>query len=438
MTVNTLKGQALYSRAQQVIPGGAHLFGKRAELYAPDLWPSYFDSASGCRVTDIDGNTYLDFTMVGIGANVLGYSDPDIIAAVTKAHEKGNLTTLNCPEEVLLAEKLVELHPGATKARFCRSGGEIASLSIRAARAAVGKSSVAFCGYHGWHDWYLSSNIERASNLDDHLMGGLPIDGLPRQLSGLSVPFDYNDLGSLARVLEQNSDIGTIILEPFRANGPHENFLVGVRDLADKHQCILIFDEITSGFREYCGGTHVLHGVVPDAVLLGKTMSNGTPMSALVGNERVMDGLSKTFVSSTYWTDRSGPSAALAFIKKFEALDVGAKLKEKGLLIRKGLMTAAENAGLDFYIEGMPQLLQFKILHSRWNELSTYLVQEMLKRGFLASDRVYANYAHSDDDIGEYLTNMTEIFNEIALAIRKDKPLTLQTRLRNATFRKIS
>ena len=434
---DTSKGQLLYRHAANIIPGTTHLFGKRSELYAPDIWPSYFSRASGCRVTDIDGNTYRDFTMVGIGASVLGYADEDIVKAVSKAHAEGNLTTLNCVEEVRLAEKLIELHPWASQARFCRTGGEIASLAIRVARAASRKSSVAFCGYHGWHDWYLSSNLESSTNLADHLMPGLPVTGLPRQLSGLSIPFPYNDARALRMVLESNSDIGTIILEPFRFSGPSRNFLKDVRSLADEHECFLIFDEITSGFREYCGGLHMLHGVFPDAVLLGKTISNGTPMSAMIGNNDIMRGVSETFVSSTYWTDRAGPSAALAFIEKFMNLGVGEKLRDKGLKLRNGLIAVARASDLNFQIEGIPQLLQFKINSPRWAEFSTYIVQEMLKRGFLASDRVYANYSHSNEDIDAYLDGIGQIFQEISSAIKTEQALPLTTELRNASFRQL-
>jgi glutamate-1-semialdehyde aminotransferase len=149
------KGQDLYSKAKKLIPGGTMLLSKRPEMFLPDNWPSYYSKTKGCDVWDLDGVKYCDMSIMGIGTNTLGYSHDEVDKAVIDTVQKGNMSTLNCPEEVYLAEKLIEMNPWADMVRFARSGGEANAIAIRIARAASGSDEVAICGYHGWHDWYL-------------------------------------------------------------------------------------------------------------------------------------------------------------------------------------------------------------------------------------------------------------------------------------------
>jgi glutamate-1-semialdehyde 2,1-aminomutase len=190
-------GQKLWKRAKQVIPGGNMLLSKRAEMFLPEQWPAYFSKAKGCKVWDLDGNEYTDMSIMGIGTNVLGYGHPEVDAAVQQTVSAGNMSTFNCPEEVYLAEKLIELHPWADMARLARTGGEANAIAIRIARAASGKDKVAVCGYHGWHDWYLSANLGDGENLAGHLLPGLDPKGVPQSLRGTVFPFNYNNFAEL-------------------------------------------------------------------------------------------------------------------------------------------------------------------------------------------------------------------------------------------------
>ena len=187
-------GQKLWQRAKRVIPGGNMLLSKRAEMFLPDQWPAYFSKSKGCEVWDLDGNRLIDMSMMGVGTNTLGYAHDEVDGAVRAVVDAGNLTTLNAPEEVYLAEKLVEMHPWAEMARFCRTGGEANAVAIRIARAASGKDKVAFCGYHGWHDWYLAANLGNNKTLAGHLLSGLDPNGVPQELNGSIIPFNYNSL----------------------------------------------------------------------------------------------------------------------------------------------------------------------------------------------------------------------------------------------------
>ena len=235
------KGQELYKKAKKIIPGGNMLLSKRPEMHLPEKWPSYFLKAKGCKVWDLDGNQFIVMSIMGIGTNTLGYGHKEIDKAVMDTISKGNMSTLNCPEEVLLAEKLIEINPWADMVKFARTGGEANAIAIRIARAACGKDNVAICGYHGWHDWYLSVNHNsNGDDLSSHLLPGLEPKGVPLNLRNSVFPFNYNNFDELNKVVNDN-DIGIIKMEVERNFGPEENFLEKVRRLADEKNIILIF-----------------------------------------------------------------------------------------------------------------------------------------------------------------------------------------------------
>ena len=194
-------GAQLWNRAKKLIPGGNQLLSKRSEKFLPGLWPAYYSKAKGCEVWGIDGKRYYDFAQMGVGSCVLGYADPDVNTAVIKAIADGSMSSLNCYEEVELAERLIGLHPWADMVRFGRTGGEACAIAIRIARAATQKSKIAFCGYHGWQDWYISANLGDTKNLDGQLLPGLEPRGVPRELKDTALPFNYNKLDELVKIV---------------------------------------------------------------------------------------------------------------------------------------------------------------------------------------------------------------------------------------------
>ena len=192
------KTQLLWKKAKKVIPGGNMLLSKRPEIFLPNKWPAYFKEAKGCYVTDLDGKKYLDMSLMGVGTCVLGYSNDDVDKAVIKNIKKGNMSTLNCEEEYLLAQKILKLNKWADMIKFARTGGEANAIAVRIARAACSKNkqNIAICGYHGWHDWYLSANIKNKKNLDQHLLSGLSTKGVPKNLRGTVYPFNFNNISN--------------------------------------------------------------------------------------------------------------------------------------------------------------------------------------------------------------------------------------------------
>jgi glutamate-1-semialdehyde 2,1-aminomutase len=408
----------LYERAKEIIPGGTQLLTKRPELAAPDQWPAYYDSASGATVTDLDGNEYLDMSYMGIGACVLGYADEFVDEQVSSAIDRGSMSTLNSREEVDLAEELVDMHPWADMVRFGRPGGEAVAMAVRLARAYSGRETVAFCGYHGWHDWYLAANLETESNLEGHLLPGLNPKGVPQSLEGTSVPFHYNDLSELERIVEEN-DLGAIVMEPIRNEQPEPGFFERVREIADEEDAPLIIDEITAGFRETVGGYHQKLPVDPDISVYGKALGNGYPISAVVGREAVMDEAQESFVSSTFWTERIGPTAALATIEKYRDEDVDDHLSDIGQSVKAGWEDLAEDHGVPLHTSGLDPLAHFSIEDENGQAAKTLFVQEMLDQGYLATNSLYASYAHTPKMVDEYLDSVDRVFETIGSALEE-------------------
>ncbi|MAZ07570.1 MAG: glutamate-1-semialdehyde aminotransferase [Rickettsiales bacterium] len=408
------KGQKLWIKAKKLIPGGNMLLSKKSELFAPDIWPSYFTKTKGCYVWDLDKKKYTDFSLMGVGTNILGYSNVQVDNAVSKTIRDGNISTLNAPEEVTLAENLVEMHPWASMVRFARSGGEANAIALRIARAASGKDKVAICGYHGWHDWYLSTNISNKKNLNDFLLPGLNPKGVPTSLKKNTLPFMYNNFDQLKDIVKKNKDIGVIFMEVCRSERPTNNFLKKVRKLATQNNIILIFDECSSGFRENFGGLHLTYNVTPDLAMFGKALGNGYAVTAVIGKKEVMQEAQNTFISSTFWTERIGSAAAiksLEIMKKNKSWEYITRFGKK--VIKKWIEISKRN-GIKIRILGIPALASFVIVSKNFLKYKTFITQEMLKKGFLATNTLYSCMSHNEDILNKYIEHLDKIFYQIS------------------------
>ncbi len=407
-------GQKLYRRAKKVIPGGTMLLSKRPEMFLPDNWPAYFSKSKGCKVWDLDGVGYIDMSIMGIGTNILGYGHPEVDEAVTKNLRDGNMSTLNCPEEVFLAEKLIEIHPWADMVRFARAGGEINSIAIRIARASSGKDKIAICGYHGWHDWYIASNLNSDKNLDGYLLPGLEPNGVPRALEGTTLPFNYNDIDQLEKLIKDNNgEIAAIKMEVSRNEAPKDDYLLKVRELATENNIILIFDECTSGFRETFGGLHKKYDVEPDMAIFAKALGNGYAISACIGKQEYMQAAQKTFISSTFWTERIGPTAALKTLEVMEREKSWQTISKTGEDISNKWKKLAKKHKLSISTWGLPALSGYSFNSNKALSYKTLVTQEMLKKGYLAGNCVYACTEHSQKVVDGYFSELDCIFEII-------------------------
>lgn len=415
------KSQKLYERAKQIIPTGTELLSKRPEMFLPNLWPAYYMRAKGCEVWDLDNRHYYDFAQMGVGSCTLGYANDNVNNAVMEAVNNGSMCTLNSYEEVELAERLIDLHkPWAERARFARSGGEACAIAIRIARAKTGRSKVAFCGYHGWSDWYISANIGDTTKLDEQLLPGLKPAGVPRELQGTALPFLYNDLKSLEKVVEDNDKkIAAIIMEPRRGEELQDGFLNGVREIATKIGAVLIFDEVTAGFRVCLGGIHKLYGVNPDIAVFGKALGNGFPITAIIGTKEAMDGAEKSFISSAFWTERIGFAAGVATLKEMETINSPKILIKNGDRIVTSLTNAAKKNELKLCISHISPLAHFDWDYENGLAVQTLFAQMMLDKGYLISSAIYSTIAYSEEILSKFDKDAEEVFESIAEALKK-------------------
>ena len=348
--------QEAYRIAKEKIPGGTQLLSKRPEMFAPECWPAYYREARGCEVIDLEGRKFLDMSLNGILSTILGFSDPDVNAAVIRRVSLGSMSTLQTYDEVELAELLLEIHPWAELARFTRGGGESMAAAVRIARASTERDEVALCGYHGWHDWYLAANLIGSDQLGGHLLPGLDPAGVPAALACHTHPFHYNRLDELDAIIEKRGEkIAAIVMEPTRYLDPDPGFLEGVRERCDRIGARLIFDEISSGWRLCLGGAHLRIGVMPDIAVFAKAIANGFPMGAVIGNAEAMSAAQSSFISSTFWTEGVGPAAAVACIKKMQRIDVPSHLAMIGQKVINGWKELGKHHGLPIATPGRPE-----------------------------------------------------------------------------------
>jgi glutamate-1-semialdehyde 2,1-aminomutase len=407
-----INGNILWNKAIKIIPGGNMLISKRPQQFLPGNWPTYFSKSKKCFVWDLDGNKFTDMSIMGVGTNMLGYGNSEVDKAVKNIISKGNMSTLNCPEEVLLAKKLIEIHPWAGIVKFARTGAEANAIAIRIARASNKNQNIAFCGYHGWHDWYLASNIKNNKSLNTHLLKNIPTQGVVKDLSNTIFGFQYNDFKKLEWLIK-NKKIGTVIMEVIRNIKPKNNFLKKVRQITKKNNICLIFDECTTGFRNEFGGIHKTYKIEPDLAMFGKSLGNGYAITACLGKKKYMKYANSSFISSTFWTERIGYVAGLKTLEVMKRKKSWEIVRKKGNKIINIWKRIAKRNKIDLEINGIPALCSFRFTNKDNILCKTIITQEMLKKGFLATNIVYVCTEHSDKIINQYAKLIEPIFIKI-------------------------
>ena len=415
------------------------LLSKNKNLFSPGLWPCYYSKAKDASVWDLDGNKFLDFTTNGVGACSLGHAYEPVDEAVCQAIKNGVMSTLNIPAEVMLAETLIELNPWADMIRLARTGGEANAIAIRIARAFTKKDKVAICGYHGWHDWYLAANLASSQNLNAHLLEGINPIGVPRALAGSVLPMRFNDFEELDK-LEKLDDLAAIKLEVARSRKSDPKYLKAVRELCNKKNIVLIFDECTSGFREANGGIFNLYDIRPDIAMFGKALGNGYAISAVVGTRDVMLSAIDSFISSTFWTEAIGPTAAFATLQEINRIESWKLLPKIGISVRNIWMSASARFELPIHTEGIDALPTFSFLTSDPLGYKTLFTEKMLELGFLASTAFYPTIAHTKDIISLYEQAVLSVFEFLATVFHSsDSPTTYLTGARcSPTFKRLT
>ena len=428
MTDETQSADLLWDKANQLIPNGNSLLSKQKSLFLPSGWPTYFNKTEGIKVWDLDGKVFKD-CIFAVGTNTLGYNNPAVNSRVLKAISDGVMSTLNCPEEVELAERLISLHPWSDMAKFARTGGEANAIAVRIARAATGRDKIAICGYHGWHDWYLAANL-KSDNLNEHLIPGLMAEGVNKSLADTTYSFHYNQYQKLEQLVKEQN-LAAVVMEVERSVPPKDGFLQKVRDLCTKHSIVLIFDECTSGFRETFGGLHLKYDVRPDMAMFGKALGNGYAINAIIGKREIMEHARDCFISSTNWTERVGPVAALATLNEMERLNSWNILKEQGNYFRRQLTAVMAQHAIEVKYSGLPALTVIeysstKFGHGESNIFRTLLTERLLAEGFLSCHLFYMSVMHTSDEIDAYLQVLDKSVSEILHNLRQGIALTKQ------------
>ncbi|HTN02900.1 MAG TPA: aminotransferase class III-fold pyridoxal phosphate-dependent enzyme, partial [Planctomycetaceae bacterium] len=320
------RSMELYRRALERIPGGTQLVSRRPNRVAYGVSPVYATRASGARFWDVDGFEYIDW-ISGIGAILLGYADPVVDEAVRGQIALGTMYSVNHELEIELADELAKFIPCAEMTRYAKCGGEACAIAVRIARGVTGRDLVLFCGYHGWHDWYLAANLAEEASLNGHLFPGIEPIGVPQALAGTALPFAFGDLPALGELLDRHrGKVAAVIMEPLRSEIPPAGYLQGVANLAREHGAVFIFDEVSAGLRYGTGGAQKHLGVTPDMAVFAKSLSNGYPMAAVVGKREVMEPAGRMFISSTYWSDTLGLQAALTTLREVHRRNVPEQL----------------------------------------------------------------------------------------------------------------
>ena len=430
------KNQKLYNEAIKIIPNGTMLFSKKPEIYLPGKWPTYFSKAKKAFIWDLEKKKYLDMYF-GVGQNTLGYANSEVDNAVIKSNRNGNMCSLNSEQDVKLAKKLIKIHPWAGFARFAKSGGEANAISIRYARAISGKDKIAICGYHGWHDWYLAANLKSKKKLNDHHIQELKVVGVPKALKNTVYPFRMNNFNDL-NLIKKIKDLGVIKMEVYREKKPNKKFLKEIRKYCDKKNIVLIFDECTSGFRETFGGIHKNFKVYPDLLMLGKAMGNGYPITSVLGRKKFIKKVSNCFVSSTFWTERSGAVAALKTLDIMKRDKTYSQIKRIGKKIKKIWQELSLKHNLKIKIYGLDSIPCFQFLYKNHLAYKTFLTQEMLKNNILASTQIYVSIAHEEKYIKRYKNKLDNIFKFISEFEEKKIPINkfLESKVSEVGFKR--
>ena len=417
-------GYKLWKYAETLIPNGNMLLSKRPDYFLPKKWPTYYSKAKGCTIWSLDGKKYEDFCAMGIGTSLLGYSNEKINKSVSKVINEGVVSTLNCFEDVELAEYFLKFNKWADMVKYARSGGEALAISIRLARAYSKKDKVLICGYHGWHDWYLSSNLENKNSLNNFLIKNLEVRGVPNFLKKSSQTFKFNDLKDFKKKFD--NQVGAVIMEVERNDKPNQSFLKEIRRLTIKKKVPLIFDECTSGFRETRSGIFQKYKIFPDIAMFGKSIANGHAFSIIAGKREIMSLSKNSFISSTMWTERVGPTAALKTLKEMQRLKSWKKISKIGNYIKKSWLKIAKQNDLKLKVYGLASIPKFEIISPKFNYYKTFITSEMLKKKILASNYIFVSTHHSKKKVDNYLKELNFVFQKISKIEKGKKNLYLK------------
>jgi glutamate-1-semialdehyde 2,1-aminomutase len=417
----------LYERARQIMTPVTQTLAKGPGQYVKGVAPKYLRRGKGSHVWDVDGNEFLDYNMA-IGPLSLGYCYPRVDEAIIAQLKDGITFSMMHELEVTLAELIHRIIPNAESIRISKTGADVTSAAVRVARAFTGRKKVLCCGYHGWHDWYISVTSRNS--------------GVPEEVGALSATFGYNDLDSVRNALDE--DTACVILEPFVFEAPRDNFLQELKALCQANGTLLIFDEMWTGFRVALGGAQEYFGVIPDLACYSKAFANGMPVALLTGRKDVMKLFEEeVFFFTTFGGEALSLAAAVATIREMMEKDVPAWLAAKGRLLKDGYNAIAEELGISGYTRctgfDCRSLVSFDAAAGNPLEMKSFVQQELIRKRILWSGFHNMSFSHTDEDVAYTLEAYREVLGLLKKAVAEN---TVGALLRGApvepVFRKVS
>jgi glutamate-1-semialdehyde 2,1-aminomutase len=403
-----IKSDELYKRALDLIPCVTQTLAKGPTQFVKGIAPKYLMRGKGSHVWDVDGNEYIDFNM-GIGPLSLGYSYDKVDEAIKKQLEDSITFSLMHPLEVEVAQLINKVVPNAESIRYSKTGADITSAAVRVARAYTGREKVLCCGYHGWHDWYISVTDRNR--------------GIPEANKDLTFTFNYNDIQSVIDSIE--SETACVILEPFVFEEPKDNFLQKLKDVCTENGTLLIFDEMWTGFRIALGGAQEYFGVDADLACFSKAVANGMPIAILTGRKDVMQLFEKdVFFFTTFGGETLSLAAAKATIEEIRDRSVPAYLARQGKKLKNGYNEIVNELEIDYSkCTGYDcrSIITFDAAKSGQNplEMKSLVQQEMIKRGILWGGFHNMSFSHSDEDIEYTLKAYQDVLPILKEAVNK-------------------
>ena len=396
------KSQEHLKRALKTIPSASQTFSKSYIQHIKGISPFFIDRGKNAYVWDVDDNQYIDY-LAGLLPVLLGYADEEVNEAIKAQLAKGVSFSLSTEIEAELSEMLVEMIPSAEMVRFAKNGSDVTSGAIRLARAYTGRTQIAICGYHGWHDWYIGTTAKDK--------------GVPEETKKLADTFEFNNIESLKSLLEKKQ-YAAIILEAEGVEKSEGDFLEDVRKLANQYGTVLVYDEIVSGFRSSLGGIQELRGVVPDLSCFGKAMGNGMPISALVGKKEIMTKMDGIFFSSTFGGETLSIAAAIACLQKYKRINGVKQINDFGSKIKDGLNGLLQEQGIQdiLSIKGESWWPVIGVNHDNPAPIKMLIRQELARNGIIQGNSFNITTSHCNDAIW----NQTlEAWQNIAEAMAK-------------------
>jgi glutamate-1-semialdehyde 2,1-aminomutase/spore coat polysaccharide biosynthesis protein SpsF len=427
--MNFGNSQKFLQKAKKLIPSCTQTFSKGPTQFVQGVAPNFVSHADGCKLWDVDGNEFIDYTMA-LGPMILGYNYPRVNEAIVSQLKEGTTFTLPHKIEVELAELLVDIIPCAEMVRYGKNGSDVTSAAVRVARAFTGREKIACCGYHGWQDWYIGTTTRN--------------EGVPKCVKDLTLTFEYNNIDSLVEIFDKHKDeIACVIMEPVSTIEPQDNFLEEVKKVTHENDAILVFDEVVTGFRIALGGAQEYYGVTPDLACFGKGMANGMPLSAIVGKREIMKEFEKVFFSFTFGGETLSIAAAIATINEIIDKNVIEHIWKIGRYLIEGIQKFIEENGLEGYVEirGLPprMVMTFKDEEGRESlEMKSLFQQECIKRGVLFTGAHNISLAHTEEIVDKTLEVYEECLIILQDGIEKDNiKEKLEGSVVNPVFRKI-